>query len=404
MVAVATGTRENGAITASNLATAGAGLTGVLWLDKDHTDAFLDGFIPDKILKLSKRPGLVDIPLLLPNLCSLPDVLQVLHNQNIGRSTSFNYSFADDMIEIADYSTLLPRKPSQEPFGSLGAFGLKRSTQARKMPPYMHGFFAGESESIRSSSEVVDTEVDTNWISAFGARNRLRQSNIDIETSLPFGLTINQGCRCRFLSREKMPLVVAQNEGNFDSPLHSREGDHFFGGDITEYPLVVCYRSGLELLYFAKLSLRCLCDSSDSPHRKVGSKMIPLFKGIVAKVLELNLVGCFVLFGYLQGIVAGICEVLKCRPKSLVLLRSSIQLARYCFNKFTHSMNYITFRKAVKKGGSTNSSPRLKSGASLVQFCEANYGNPGSKTALAFQLCSQSSLTSLISLIRLWVT
>jgi len=358
MIAIATGAREKRTIAMTNLATSRTGLAGVIGNDKGHCNAFLKSFIADKALKLREWPGLVDIPLPLTHFGSLPDMFKVFHYQNVIRADAFNYSLADNVVEVADYPALLARKPLQEPSNPSSAFGLERSSQIRKMPPYMHCLLPREFEAIRSGGDIVDAQVYSNRISPLRSRNWSGEDDVNIEAPLPFRFAIDQSRRSGFLAFKQMPLVIPQDKGNLNSAVYRRKRHHFFGGNKAEYPLVITYRCGLKLSNLPHFSFRRFGDSGNGTYRQIGRKVVSLFKVIIAMMLELNFIGCPVLFGYLQDMIASSSKALECSPKCLSLLRGSIQFTRDCFNKLHSGINYITLGKSLsRKEACANSSP-----------------------------------------------
>jgi len=348
MIAVTARARELRAIALTDFPASGTNLTRIMWVHKLYSYASLQCLIFNKLLKLSKRPGLVDIPLPLSNPGSFPNVSQVFHNENIIGTGSFHYPLADNMVKVADYPTFLARQPLQEPFSPFSAFGLKRSPQIRKTPPYMHSLLARESETIRGGSKVIDAEVYANGICALRSRNWLGKDDIDIEPSLPSRLAIDQGSRGWYLPFKEMPLIVTQDKVNFDSTLNSRKRYHFFGGDITENSLVIGHRGWFKLLDLAEFLFRRFGYPGDGSYGKISGQIKSLPKLIIAKVLEFHFVSCVVLLRDLQHIVTSIGEALKSSPESFFLLRSSIQFTRDCFNKLHTNIKYITLGKTFQ--------------------------------------------------------
>ena len=351
MVAITTRAGEQRAVTMTNLTTARAGLAAITWVNIGYSNVLLQSFILNEFLKLEEGPRLLDIPLSPPHLSPLSDMLQVFHNQNIARSSALNYSLANNVVKIANYPTLLARKPFQKPFSSFSAFGLERSPQIRKMSPCVYCLFAREPETVRSSSDIVDTEVYSDGLSAFRSGDWLGKNDIDVKAPLSFRFPIDQSSRSGALSFKKMPLVVTKNERNFNSTFGRGERHHLFNRNIAKYSLVIRHRGWLELLDFAKFPLRRFSYPGNGSYGKIGSQAELLLKLIVAEMLELYFVGGLVCLRYLKHIITGIGKAIKGSPESFSLLRSSTQLTRYCLNKFHSYLYYITLRHSVKRGG-----------------------------------------------------
>jgi len=184
MVAIATGAGEKRAIAMTELGASGAGLAGMMRVNKGNSYAFSQGLILNELLKLREGPGLVDISLLLPHLNPRPDVLEVFHHGYSIRCGALNYALADGVVNLADYPAFPARQPFQEPCSSFSAFGLKRSPQIRKMPPYMHCLVTRKPEAIGSSGDIVDAKVYPDGVGSFRSGDWLRQSYIDIVSLL----------------------------------------------------------------------------------------------------------------------------------------------------------------------------------------------------------------------------
>jgi hypothetical protein len=349
MVAVTTRAREKRAVTITYCTTPRASLAGIVGVNKGCGDTPLQSLILYKLLELRERPGLMDISLLFSNPCAFPDMFKVFHNKDIAGTTSFYYSLANNVVKVADYSTLSTRKLFQEPLSSFSAFGLKRSPQIRKMPPYVHSLLARESEPIRGGSDVIDTKVYPNRVRTLRSRDWFRKDDIDVKTLLPLGFTIDQSSRGRLLPFKEMPLVVAKNKRNFNSALNSRKRHCFFGRNIAKYPLVVSHRGGLKFPDLAKFAFRGFSYSSDSPYCQIGSQAKSISDFMVAKVLKFNLIGCLILPGYLQHIVTGISEALKGSSKSFSLLWGGIEFTATSLNQFHSSVSYITYKELCQE-------------------------------------------------------
>lgn len=338
MIAITTGgTIEAMAISDGKLPTSGTGMGRIPRVDIDHGNTSLQGLVFDKLGKLSERPGVVDVPLLLPNLRPVPYVGQLLHHDDISLSEAIHNPAGDNMVDVTNYPALPPGKPSQKLLGSSRAFGLESRTQRSKPPPYIHSVFAGKSKAIRACSKIVDSKVDSNGIRPGRSRNRLGKDNVNVEAFLPFGPAIYQDGRGGLLVLEEMPLVVSEDKRNFDPSPDGGEGDHFFGSYVSEDTLVVGDGSRLEILYSSKLPFGSFSNPCYGPYGEVGCKAELLLKIVVAEMLKLDLVGSLVLSGHLKDIVAGVCKGLHCCLQRLGLLWSWVELTRYCFDKL-HSL------------------------------------------------------------------
>ena len=360
MVTIATRAREKRAIAMPNQTTSGASLTGIVGGNKSYSYALLQSFILNKLLKLREGPGFVDISLLFSNFCMLSDVFEVFHNKDIIRCGALNYALADDMVCLANYPAFFARQLFQEPFSPLGAFGLERSPQIRKMPPYIHCLLTREPKTIGSSSDIIDAKVYPNRICSFRSRSWLGKNDVDVEPLLPLRLAINQGSRGRLLPLKKMSLIVTQDKGDFDSTPHRGKRHHLFNRDVAKNPLVIGNRGRLKLLDFAEFLLRRLCYPSSRSDGKISRQPISVSNLSVAKVLELNFIRGVALFRHLQHIITGVGKALKGSPKNFGLFHTGIQLARNCLNKLHSNMKYITYRKVCQQRREHQFLPSIK--------------------------------------------
>lgn len=338
-------------IAAPKLATSGTGMRAISRVGINNGDAFLQSFIFDKPLELSKRPGVMDVPSLFSNPEPFPDVGQLLHHDNIAFAEAIDNPAAYVVVEPADYSVLLSRKLFQELFGSFRAFGLESRPQSLKSPPYMHCLLSRKPETIGNSSNIVDAKVYSNGISARWSGNWLGEDNIDVKPFLPFGPAVNQNCRRWFLTFKKMPLVVTQNKGDFNSALNCGERYHLLSRNIAENSLVIGRRSWLKFFDFAKPSFRRFCYPGNSSYRKVSCQAVSFLKLTVAKMLELYFVGCFVFLSYLKNMTAGVGKAPKSCPKSFNLLWGRIKFALNCLDKFHYTVDYITLAQIHQRKG-----------------------------------------------------
>jgi hypothetical protein len=348
MITVATrGTGEERAVAMPDLAASGAELAGMMRVNIGNRHVPLQSLILYKFLELGEWPGLVDMPLPFSNPSPLPNMLEVFHNEDIIRCGISDNPLADDVVEVADYPAFLARQLFQEPFSSLSAFGLEGSPQIRKVPPYVHSLFARKPRTARSGGEVVDAEVYPDRVSPLGSGDSYREDDVNVITPLSGVPSINHSGRCRLLPPKEMPLIITKDKRDFNSTLNGRKRHHLFSRNIAENPLVINHRSRFEFLDLVEFPFGRLSYSGNSPDGKIGSQPISVSYIPIAKMLELHLVGCAVLFRDPKHIVTSIGESLKGGSKSFSLLNASSKFARGCFDKFHGKIKYITLGKGM---------------------------------------------------------
>jgi len=272
----------------------------------------------------------VDISLLLPNLCSFSNMGQLLHYDELTFFNRFNYSFADNMIEIGHPPSLLTREPFQELLSSLRAFGLERRTKSLKMPPYMFSFFTRKSKSIGGGGNVIYSQVYPNWFYSFRRlRNLFGKNYINIKFLL--SLFINKDSKSRFLPFKKISLVITNSKRYFQSTLNCGERDLLLIRIIGKNPLVVINRGCLERFNFSWFSFSRLRNSTYCSYGKICSKVKFFSYIFITKLLKLKAVSGFFSLRNLQDIVANIGKTLHCFFKSLPLFFGRLKFAFNCF-------------------------------------------------------------------------
>ena len=235
------------------------------------------------------------------------------------------------MVDVANYSALLPGKPFQELFSSLRAFGLESRSQRFKPLPYMHNVTAGEPQPVGTSSEIVNPQIDPDRVQSERFRNRFGEDNIDVKAV--FGSSIHQDGGGRVLVFEETSLVLSEDKRDFDSSLNGGEGNHFFGGYISEGVSVIRDGSRSEVFYSAGFPFKSCCDSCYSFRSEVGCEVELFLEVVVAKVMKFEFACGSVFFSYLKGVVASIRK----RPRSgfqrFSLFWGRVELASYGFGE-----------------------------------------------------------------------
>ena len=220
MIAVAAGRAMEAMRVADGwLTTSGAGMRAVPWVNIYHQDPSLQSFVFYKPLELGEGPRVVDIPLLLPYPCPLPDMGQLLHHDNITLSEAIHNPSAYVVVNPANYSALFIQKLFQKPSCSSRAFGLESRPQSLIPPPDMHSLLARKSKSVGSCGKIIDSKVYPHHLAIIPRRrslDRIGKNNIDVEILA----SANEVSMGRLLSLKKVPLVVANSERNLNSPFN----------------------------------------------------------------------------------------------------------------------------------------------------------------------------------------
>ena len=329
----------------------------------EHKYASSQGFVFYEPLELSERPGIVDISPLFPDLGPFPYASQLLHDNDIAGLEAVHYPTAYVMVNPSDYSALLPRKPFQELPRPSRAFGLESRTQSLIPPPYMYSVSAGKSKSIGAGGNVVYAEVYPHHLAVLSrcwSGNGIGQDDIDVEILA----STNERGVGGLLPLEKLPLVVADGEGDLNPPLNGGEGYHLLGFYEIKDALVVGNGSRLKPLDFILLRLISARSPCYRPYGKIGCKLKHLLDVIIAGLLELEFVSSPKLLSLAEDIVTCVGKRLEGGFKGFRLLRSRLQFANYRFDQ--HHPNLII---SIMKGGVKGTFlPPLKEWASCARL------------------------------------
>lgn len=315
-------------------------------VNEKNRDTSIKSLISDKALKLPERPRLMEVSSIFALLSSFPDIGKVFHNNNVSCPEVINNPPADSMVDISHNSSFLAREPFQELSASSCAFGLDRSSCLAKMPPRIYSFLTRESHSVRSSSKVIDSKVNPNWVRTFRFRNFSGKHNIEIKRLLSFA--VKKYSAFKVLVLEKIALIIPYIKLYLQSAIDSRNGNLLSLGIIRENSLVIINRIRFEGSGFSSFSFKNISNSGNSSYCKVGTKTKVLSYRSITKMVKFDLILGPVFLGNLQRIITSIGKLVEGFSKNTKFFWRDFKLAFNCFDKFHISIisleNYLSRR------------------------------------------------------------
>ncbi len=217
------------AIVPGDITTNGATLAGMSGVNIDHGNTIFGGLVFDKVAKLPKSPGMLNLPLFPGNPNTVTDILQVFHNNYVTKLTGLNNRLRNPVVKVAHPSLLFARQPFQEAFCPLRAFGLQRLPQFRIMLPDVHGLPPGKLQAVGGGGKVIDAAINADNVAVF-RRKWDFAVDYDMDIKLFGAFVIAECCRRRFLSSKKTTLEITNIKFKFNPAVD--------GGNRNFFPLL----------------------------------------------------------------------------------------------------------------------------------------------------------------------
>lgn len=315
--------------TNADLTTSATSFACISRVNIDNRDTCFEGFILDKLLKLSKSPRVDNLSLFFGKFDAISDVCQVFKDNHITGLAARDNSLAVDVVLVCHPASFFAAKLFQSAFGRFRAFGLKSLAKFSIVFSGMHNLLARKPLSFGCSSDIVKPSVNSNGIATRTDRNFLFENNVDIKS--PFVLAIRQSSRFWFLPFEQTSLEIAKSKFDVLSARMGRNADFFFRLDKRKRPLVIGDRTRLESLWWL-LPFGRFGNAGDGSYYKIGGQFILGFKLVVAKVLKFHLVGSPLLLRNRQNIIAAISESSKRFMQEWDCFLVGFKFAFNCFN------------------------------------------------------------------------
>lgn len=257
---------------------------------------------------------------------------------------------------------LLTAQPFQGAFRTFRALGLERLMQPGVTPPDVHRLSPRKLQAIRGGGKVIDTTVNANDVAVLW-REGYFPVHDDVDGERFRLLVVTEGGRSGFLPYQELALGVADGQGKLEPARHRGDGNFpalFIEGESA---LVEAHARGFELLRFRWLSLipGRFGYTGDSADDEVSPEIVLFFDGVIAEVLELDLVGGAVFLSDAEDVIAGVSKPPQGLSQGFSLFGINLEFAPCCFRYKLHS---FMLRTAFEKGVNRAFLPRLKSRAS----------------------------------------
>lgn len=194
-----------------NVMASGARLARVARIDENNLDSRNSGFIGRELPQLIESPPMDLGSRFLPDLRSESNPCQVLESKRrVCFHSFFNQLFRDVVVNPRLKPRFLPREPSQEPFRSLGAFGLNRGSGTDETVTGFSQLIPVPRFPRTGRGDVPNSEVNADYFRClpFGLFGDLHD-DVDIVVSLS-GLT--EGRTRGFLPLQQPDLVSPDGE------------------------------------------------------------------------------------------------------------------------------------------------------------------------------------------------
>jgi len=227
---------------------------------------------------------------------------------------------------------LLTAQPFQGALSTFRALGLERLMQPGVAFADMHRLSPRKLQAIRGDSKVVDATVNANDVAVLW-REGYFPVHDDVDGERFCLLVVTEGGRSGFLPYQELALGVADGQGKLEPARHRGDGDFpalFVEGEGV---LVEAHARGFELLRFRWLSLfpGRFGYTGDSADDEVSLEIVLFFDGVIAEVLELDLVGGAVFLSDAEDVIAGVSKPPQGLQQNLGLLDITLEFAPYCF-------------------------------------------------------------------------
>ncbi len=308
----------------------------VTGIDKDHRYSSPLRFVLDLLDQVTERPAMQRSPLGLPEPYPFANPLEVFQGNTAPGALSLGYdAFADTVVEVVGEAPLFARKLFQTTLGRLGALLLQLLPESPVAVSDRVQVLARVGLAVRVGGDVDDTQVDPQEaLRVKDGRILILAPQVDVPGAPPPDQLTTLDA---FGSAKQLALILSDMHGDFHSPVRGGEADHFVRKVHREDALVVVNAGGLEAFCLTPLTL---ANPGDGPHSEVSGETKPLPKLMVDRAVEGELIPQVVPTGYLQGVVAGIGELVHRASELLSRTRIRYQFAPHRQEGHTR-MNYI---------------------------------------------------------------
>ena len=343
-----------------NETTFGTPLRSIMRVHVSDYNAFFDGLIFDKGLKLGKRPAVDDGPLPFDESYSLSDMLKVLEDECIAPVGIIHDLFANTVVYVGHPASFFSAEPFQEFFRSFRAFGLERRPEFNILFSFMHYLPTGEFKSVRRICDIINSPVYTGNIAAWNGILKYATYGYMYKKAFMF-FVINYFSGRGGFAVKHISLVIAYDDRNVFKPSVNR-GHGRFHIFKRKRSCVEVERASIE-----RLSSFTCGHPRYRPDDEVCGETVSVLNIVVAKLLNPEFIFSSVFGGYFKNIVACVIKSGKSVFDGIKLCIVKNKLAFDGLSKLFHSIiiSKILINLNIKMEANC-STAMLKQGASAI--------------------------------------
>ena len=331
-----------------NSSTAWTPLRSVIWLNVNYWNTLLQAFVFDHLLESSKSPAVEGSVVAFPALGSVSNPIQLLHHDEVSASDQRVNESSANLVQNCIYSSSLPpSQPFKLPPCGGSALILEGASELPKMSPPVLDWLTINSKPVGSYQEIVNPNINTNWITSRRFWNFHQNSNMQVE--FPAIPSVDE-FSISYRVLQKLLLIISNSKLNLNSPVNRGYGHSKLSiPKESEQSLIQIHRKLLELVLLLSIGFVRLGNSISRPYRKIGGKLKSFTSFIVNKVVQCHWVKTSSLPSYLADIVTGVSKGFNSIYKLLEFFFSRIKLAYHRLGNF-HRNSYmpLVFKNLTK--------------------------------------------------------
>jgi hypothetical protein len=306
------------------------GLTRISRVNQYQLDSRNSGFIGCELAQLVERPTMVLSMLRFTNFGVLPNARQILKRN--GRISSLRFVdqlTADGVIDVCLESAFSPREPFKELFCPSDAFGLNARPNMHKVVANFLNLLSRPRQSCTGVSDILATHIDPKHFGRF-VRRLSWNINLNLNVVIPIpALALH--CTGGRLPFQQSKLIISNRQRQLNPSVQEGDTHKLFRFILGERSHVQRHRSGPKFV-------NLLLSGHGSNHPPNGlADMVCLQTRlcsdiVVGCIVQLGCVAYFLVFRYLQYLIASIRKCLQSAVNFLTQLYRHLKLAgyRYC--------------------------------------------------------------------------
>ncbi len=321
-----------------NSSTAWTPLRSVIWLNVNHWNTLLQAFVFDHLLESSKSPAVECGSLFFPLFTPLSYPIQLLHHDKVSASDQRVNESSANLVQNCIYSSSLP--PSQPfklpPCGGITLI-LEGASELPKMSPPVLDWLTINSKPVGSYQEIVNPNINTNWITSRRFWNFHQNSNMQVE--FPAIPSVDE-FSISYRVLQKLLLIISNSKLWFNPTIDGRDRNPLLVSEQGEQPLIQIHRKLLELVLLLSIGSIRFGNPISRSYCKICRKLESFSGHVVDEMVKYNWIVNSVIPCYLADIVTSISESLNSICKFLKFFFGAIELTDYCLGSFHQSYMY----------------------------------------------------------------